>query len=191
MPWDLSGINPLAVTCVRVSTQVQLLPHLGCHCCLSGRKFTAQGLPANCFFSDGEVDIVCRHGAAWSHLALQMRCGRKELLTALRDLTVCQGEGSTFLMGHWQTSQTLTSVIYHCSGTKGQVSKFSPPFTPSKTRDSHHLALRKTLICSGKTRDIQDRAFPSPAWRCELGLLQVKIVIKERISLKVRCLILS
>jgi len=112
-----------------------------------------------------------------------MQRSRKEPLTAPRDLTVYLGEGSVFLMGPWPTSQTLTAETQHCNGTKGQVLKLSFPFTPSKKRGSHPPALKISLIRSMKTSDIQDRAFPSPAWRCELGLLWVKIVIKWRTPL--------
>lgn len=134
---SLSGINSLQSRGLGLSSQVQLLPHLSCHRCSSGRKFTASdggpGHPANCFLSDGGVGLCCQHRVALGHLALQMQWGRKEPLTAPRGCTVHKGEGPTFTWDPGQPSRP-SPLPHNCSGTEGQIRKLSLPLTPSKKK---------------------------------------------------------
>lgn len=120
----------------------------------------AQGHPANSFCSD----LCCQHRVALSHLALQVQWGRKEPPTAQKGPTVQQGERPAFIWDPDQPSRSLP-LPNHCSGTQGQVHKLCLPLTPSKRRGPSSPGSEKTpiLLCSKKTSNMHDTAFPSPA----------------------------
>lgn len=175
---SLSGINSLQPRELRLSSQAHLLPHLSCHLCWPGRKSTAPdggpGTPNKLCLQWWWSWFCCHtewHWATWIY-----RCSGAERSPSQHTGAPQFTGGGTYLcMGLWQPSRSLP-LPYNCSGTAGKIHKLSLPLTPSKRKRLSSPGSEKPqiLTCSEKTSNITDTALPSSAWRCELGLPDLK-----------------